>query len=118
MKMNDATVQELMFNMKSIHTDRFKPPDKGQRLLNSRLQSAEREEMRTVTRPRAHSLTRGKWLCNRGIQWNMHGNGLVGEGEDDTIDIFVRSLVVRKKAAESIRDKAGDPKLRNVDLLV
>ena len=43
---------------------------------------------------------------------------LVGRGEDDVIDIHVSSLIARKKAAERIRDKARDPKMRNADLVV
>ena len=52
------------------------------------------------------------------MQWNLYGNVLVGRGEDDVIDIHVSNPIARKKSAESVRDKARDPKLRNTDLLV
>ena len=73
-----------------------------------------------VTRPRVHSLTSGKCLRDgRGMQWNLHGCVLVrGEGEYGVSDTHVSSLIARKKAAERIRDKGRDPKLRSADLLL
>ena len=86
--------------MKSMLTNSFKPPDKSQRCLNSRSVS-EREDMPTS---HAHSLTRGKCLCNRGdavkSAW-LHGSG---RGEEDGVtDIHVISHIAQQKAATYAR---------------
>ena len=59
--------------------------------------------------------SRGKCLCNRGMQRNLHGCMLAGG--DGVINIHVISHIARRKL-QSIRDIARDPKLRNADLLV